>query len=95
MAVGLVVTKEVLDAAAGRIAKTLNETLGEAAALKAYLDAKTVPDLEALGYSAAEAAVLKSGAGDMDSLRRVYEGAAATGQYDFRVFVRQLWGLCF
>jgi hypothetical protein len=93
MSLGITPTKTDIDLFAGAVARRVNEDTRLAGALKYFLDSKTVGDLEALGYTAAEANALKSAAADLDQLRSIYEGGSdLLAPKDFRAFARQLFG---
>ena len=68
--VGFPADKAALDARAGNLAVQLRDSLDAAARLKSWLDTKTEADLVALGYTAAEVAVLKSAYTDLAALRQ-------------------------
>lgn len=94
MALGLDVTKAQVDRIAGAVAQRLNESFDFIREFKEWLDTKTVGDLEALGYTTAEANTLKSAWADAGQLADIFLGTAslATAK-DFRTFLRQVWGL--
>jgi hypothetical protein len=74
MSVGLIVTKESLDANAGNIAYTLDKVFRQSAELKAYLDHYTAEDLATLyGYTDTEANVLKSAFGEAAVVQQSYD----------------------
>ncbi|HYH69397.1 MAG TPA: hypothetical protein VD866_32180 [Urbifossiella sp.] len=103
MAIGLYVGKSDLDFAAGRAAQSISNAFTQVRALKAYLDAKTTAELQALelaagtvAYTSGEVASLKSAVNDLDQLRTIYEGAAALPAVkDFRAFVKLILGVGF
>ncbi len=74
MAVGSPADKAAIDARSAYLAVQIRDTLDAASRLKLFLDGKSVADLEALGYTADEAAVLKSAFTDLDNLRSVATG---------------------
>lgn len=96
MSLGIQPAKADVDATAGDIARRLNLAFDLIADFKFWLDAKTVGDLEALGYTTGEANTLKSAYADLEQLRTLYAGAATLGSAkDFRTFAKLLWGFGF
>jgi hypothetical protein len=94
MSVGLPVTKDEVDKRSGDIARTFQKTFDDVVTLKGYLDATADADLEALGYTTQEVAVLKTSFADLAQLATIWTGnAALPAPKDFRQFVRQLWGV--
>ena len=94
MSVGLAVSKGEIDARAGDIARTFQRAFEDVTTLQAYLSSVTEQDLVAMGYSAQEVAVLKTGYNDLTQLGTIWVGAASLAQpKDFRTFVRQMWGV--
>jgi hypothetical protein len=65
MAIGLPVTKTEIDARSGDISRAFQRMAGDVTTLKAFLDTQTEPALVALGYTAQEVAVLKTGIADL------------------------------
>lgn len=98
MAVGLnaSLSKQQIDTEAGSLAKKLNIALEDVDDLKYFLDGLLDEQLVDLGYDAADVAVLRSAIGDLDQLRRIYQGLEALPDVkDFRSFARRLWGTGF
>lgn len=98
MPIGLTagLTRAVLDQQAGVIAQRLNAVMAMAEEWQFFMAGAQDADLEALGYAPDEIALLKTCAGEMDQLRRVYEGAEALPDAkDFRAFLRRTWGTGF
>jgi len=94
MAIGLAVSKSELDSRAGELARGFQKQFGDVLTLKGFLDTKTESDLTAMGYTAQEVAVLKTAMTDLFTLASIWSGQASqTSPYDFRQFVRQLWGV--
>jgi hypothetical protein len=94
MSVGYVTTKSEIDTRAGDIARRFQQTFGDVATLKSFLDETPDADLVALGYTAQEATVLKSAFADLWTLTGIWSGQSApSAAYDYRTFVRQLWGV--
>lgn len=94
MSVGIVTTKNTFDIASGQLAKQIAEWARSATDLDQYLDTLTDADLEALGYTADDVALLKSAAGDMATLAAIYRGEQAQAPaYDFRTFTLRIAGL--
>lgn len=91
MAVGIYSTKSDVDARAGQMAQQVRDALAAITSFKLWLDAKTDPDLTALGYAAGDIATLRSAITDLDKVNQVYLGLAAqTPAYDFRTFAKHL-----
>lgn len=97
MSLGQPPSKSAIDNAAGSLARALHTTLRNVAEFKSYLDTKSAEDLETeFGYTAGEAAVLKSAVADLDQLRGLYEGEANLADAkDFRTFAKRLFGFAF
>jgi hypothetical protein len=94
MSVGIITNKGTLDLQAGTLAQQIGIWARSATNLNQYLLAATEADLEALGYSTADVALLKSASGDMAKLAQIFEGAAEqTPAYDFRTFTARIAGL--
>ena len=94
MSVGLPVDKNVIDNRVGNLAWQLRDQLNAVRRVKAFLDARTVQDLQALGYSETEANVLKSAFTDLDKLARVADGDEVQEQAnDFFFWASKLTGL--
>lgn len=93
MSLGINITKSDVDRVFGAAALELNVIMDKLGELEAWLDTKTVSDLEALGYTTSEANTLKSASADADQLRTLYEGTATLGAAkDFRTFLKLLYG---
>jgi len=85
--------KAGIDQTTGRVAQALNLAFRDVLSTKAFLDVQIDSQLVALGYDAGDVAVLRSAYGDLDQLRRIFEGAEALGAAkDFRTFAQRLWG---
>ena len=95
MAAGYPINRAVIDSRAGYIVKTLRETLDMAITLKTnVLDGLDTTALQALGYSAAEAADLKSGIADIVNLAATARGQRAQSPAtDFFFFAKKLTGV--
>ena len=92
--VGFPADKAALDARAGNLAVQLRDSLDAAARLKSWLDTRTEGDLVALGYTAAEVAVLKSAYTDLAALRQVANGQQTVGTANnFLFWSAQLCGV--
>lgn len=86
-------TKRTVDQATGIAAQKLNVAFLEVQNAKAFLDVLQEADLEALGYTANDVAVLRSALADLDQLRRIYQGGEAlAAAKDFRTFAERMWG---
>jgi len=105
MSIGVQPSKNDIDTFMTRVSKRLAVGFEELQQLKFWLDSKADADLVNYGYTAGEAAVIRSAFSDLDKLRQVWEGTAiiasggavTTGAsgYDFRTFVKQLFGFGF
>lgn len=94
MSVGIAVTKATLDEQIGYIARTINLILSQAASMEDdYLSGLVGSDLEALGYTATEAARILSAFDDLKTLYEVYTGQDTVDPaIDFRRFAKFLYG---
>lgn len=93
MAIGIIPNKQDVDYMAGGICRDINAAMGRVRDFKAWLDGKPDQDLEALGYTPGEVAVLKSAFADMEQFRALYSGTEALAAVkDFRAFAKQLYG---
>lgn len=97
MAVGIPTTKADLDNVAGSTARSLFNVFTNVRQVKDFLDTKTTGDLEEMGYTTNEAAVLKSAYADLAELAATFNGAAPghTTAHDFRTFSKQLIGIIY
>ena len=94
MSVGFTTTKGTLDTQSGSLAQQIGLWARSAANLQTYLLATPDSDLELLGYTPDDVALLKSGAADMAKLAQIYAGQAEqTPAYDFRTFTARIAGL--
>lgn len=94
MPIGILVTKGEIDSRMGQLARDYQKLWRDLAILKTYFDATANGTIEALGYSAAEVAVLKSAIADLNQLYDISRGSANLAvAKDFQSFVRQLWGV--
>lgn len=93
MAIGRTISKDELNNATGAITSSLFATMDNIAKVKQVLDTLTVTNLEGLGFSTADANLLKSVFTDLDKLRTVFNGTATqTPAYDFRTFAKSALG---
>lgn len=93
MSIGRTATKDDLNNAAGSIASSLFATMDNIAKVKVVLDTLDTTALQSLGYTAGEAAQLKSAFTDLDKLRTVFIGTATQSPvYDFRTFTKLMLG---
>lgn len=94
MTVGRTISKDEINNAAGACAASLFSTLDNVSKLKAVLDGYTAQNLvDNFGFVLADANILKSAILDMDTLRQVWQGAAAKSPAaDMRAFAKQLLG---
>lgn len=92
MAVGQPTTKQDLDTWAGAITRDLEQALGQRVVeMQAYLTATPDQNLEDMGYSSEDVAILKSAFGQLSLLNSIYTGAADLPvPQDFRTFAKLL-----
>ena len=89
-------TKATVDQLTGTVAQRLNQAFLDVATTKSFLDVHDDAALEALGYSPADVAAIRSAYADLDQLRTIYVGAAdLAAAKDFRVFASRIWGVGF
>lgn len=94
MSVGMAISKSEIDTRAGDITRQFQQSFGDVATLQAFLQQTPNADLVALGYTDQEVTVLKSAFNDLTQLAGIWSGQdAQTTPYDFRTFVRQVWGV--
>jgi len=94
MSVGLAISKSELDSRAGDICRGFQQQFRDVGTLKAFLDQTADADLVALGYTQQEVTTLKSAFADLATLAAIWTGTQAqTTPYDFRTFVRDIWGV--
>jgi len=94
MSVGLPVTKQEVDTRSGDTARAFQRAFEDALTMQSYLLATPNEDLVALGYTDQEVATLKTAYNDLSELASVWVGDAPVAPpKDFRIFVRQLWGV--
>jgi hypothetical protein len=94
MSVGMAVSKSEIDTRAGDITRGFQKAFDDVLTLKSFLDDTVDTDLVALGYTQAEVTLLKSAFADLATLTTIWTGTAAQSvAYDFRTFVKQLWGV--
>ncbi len=94
MSVGILVTKGEIDSRMGQLARDYQKVFRDLGILKGYFDATANVNLEGLGYTTQEVAVLKSAIADLHQLYQISIGVAnLTVAKDFTTFVRQLWGV--
>ena len=94
MSVGLPVTKDEVDTRSGDIARAFQRAFADVLTMQGYLAATPNADLVALGYTDQEVATLKTAYVDLTQLGGIWTGQdALAAPQDFRVFVRQLWGV--
>lgn len=97
MAAGLNATlsKQDVDRTCGGVAQALNRVMRDVGSSKDFLDVYQDAELEAIGYSPADVATLRSAMADLDQLRRVYEGLEDAPLKDYRTFAQRIWGVGF
>lgn len=94
MSVGFVTDKGTIDRQIGSISGNLFLWARQATDLQTYLAAIPDTDLETLGYTPEDVALLKSAANDMGKLAQVFRGEVdQTPAYDFRTFTGRVAGL--
>ena len=94
MSVGLPVTKDEIDARAGDISRQFQRLFGDVVTLQQYLLSTPTATLVELGYTDQDVATLKTAFSDLTELGNIWIGQAAlAAPKDFRIFVKQLWGV--
>lgn len=94
MTLGVNITQQELNRVAGDTFGLLNQAMNSLVELKFYLDAKTLTNLEDMGFSDDEALILKSAINDFGELFELYRGTGTlTNPKDFRTFMKQIWGI--
>lgn len=95
MAVGISVTKEALDRAAGKSVLQLHSVFETIEKVKSYLDGRSDADLiSSFGYTQDEVTLLKTSFTALDKLRRIAGGQATQADADnFFFWADQLTGL--
>ena len=94
MSVGFTISKGEIDTRMGDLSRSFQKLFRDEVVLKDFFDATVDADLQALGYSVNEVAILKSAIADLDQLRRIADGAEALAETkDFTQFLRLLWGV--
>lgn len=94
MAAGIPITKDRINTQAGAIAAAVFTALQNVSEFKAWLDSVSVNDLESVyGFTADDAAVLKSAYADLADLAAVWAGGTPAAAHDYRIFARRLIGV--
>lgn len=96
--IGTQLTRSDVDTRLSQITQQINSGFSLVMQMQEWLAAQTDDVLEAapFGYTSDEVAVIKSAFSNLDQLRTVYEGVAASPEpQDFRTFAQQLWGFGF
>lgn len=94
MSVGFPVDKVTIDQRAASLAWQLRSTFEQIALVKGWLDTQQDTDLQALGYSANDVAVLKSAYTDLNNLGKVAHGQQAQASAnDFFFWAKNLLGV--
>lgn len=94
MTVGYPVDKGNIDSRAGEIAVGVRDALDRATRFSAWLDGKTVSELEGYGYTTAEANLLKASFIDLAKLNQVATGKIGQpGANDFFWNAKNLTGV--
>jgi len=94
MAVGITVSKDSINNSIGRLSSNFMNLLDEIATTNDFMATQDAAALEALGFSAGDAALLGSIMTDLNLARSVLTGGTTQSSLkDFRVFVRQAGGM--
>jgi hypothetical protein len=94
MSVGFPILKSDIDNTLGQISVQLRDSIFRVPGFKARIDAMSDGDLTALGYSAADIALLRSALTDLLQIFAVATGAAPQpSAYDFRTNIAQVTGV--
>jgi len=93
MSVGLQVTKGDADAHAGSIAQALDKAMTDVLDFNDWLTSHTDTDLEALGYTPEDIALLRSAYVDAKLLADIFYGREPlAAPKDFTAFLKRIWG---
>jgi hypothetical protein len=94
MTIGITVQKPGLDQKLGEIALNLRSDFRRIEEMRHYMLITPDSTLVAMGYTAAEVAIIKSALADADQVRRVWTGEAVqAAAQDFRLNLDQLAGM--
>lgn len=99
MGLGYTADKARLDATLGQLATQLHSVMDTSTKLKAWLDTKTVADLQAMGYlgpgnTPDETAYVKSMVADAAKIAQVFHGTTTQATaYDFTTFLKYALGV--
>jgi hypothetical protein len=94
MSVGFATDKGTIDSTVGSLARAIQQWSARVPTFKDWLDTMPDADLEGLGYSASDVALLRSSVGDMFTLTQVYIGAIDhTPAASLQVFVERVAGI--
>lgn len=94
LAIGLPVTKDSLNRVLGTVCQQLEVNFDVIENLKGWSDNTQQADIEALGFTADEAYLIKVLIDDLHQLRTLYGGVATLANVkDFRTQARKAWGL--
>lgn len=94
MSVGYAVDKTQIDNVVGALARQIQTWTPQVQDFKTLMDATPEADLETMGYTPDEVALLKSGTNDMFTLAQVYLGVIDhTPAAALNVFVDRMAGL--
>jgi hypothetical protein len=89
-------TKQSVDQTVGDVSQAINIALEDVASTQAWLLSYEDDAMVALGYTQEEVNQIKSAFGDLDQLRRIYQGLEAlAAAKDFRGFAKLLYGTGF
>lgn len=94
MTAGIQITQDRINTQAGAIATAVFSAMQNVTEFKEWLDTVSVQDLETVhGFTADDAAVLKSAFADLADLAAVWAGGSLAAPRDFRTFARRLIGV--
>ena len=95
MAAGMAISKAEIDARVGDICRQHQKLAGDVATMKSFFDQTPDQDLIDLQYTATDVANMKTAFTDLALFwLQIWPGLAAlAAAYDFRTFVRVLWGV--
>lgn len=92
--VGITVTRQQIDAAAGNVLSTLGGTFLRIKDLDYFLQSITDADLTAMGYSVDDIYKLRVSVQDAAQIGRVFAGQEGVAQpKDFRTYIKLFWGM--
>ena len=95
MSVGYATSKGEIDNRAGDICRRAQQLFRDVTVMQGYLTQTPNADLVGMGYSDQDVADLKTAFTDLSNLGTIFVGqdSPVALPYDFRTFVRLIWGV--